>query len=47
MKASGDEDILKEARGALLDALEALREHRESLSASPELGLAPKAYRLT
>jgi hypothetical protein len=31
MNASGGDEVLKEARGALLDALEALREHRDSV----------------
>jgi len=31
MKTSGGDDVLKAARSALLDALEALREHRNSV----------------
>jgi len=30
MKINGDDEVLKEARSALLDALDALREHRDS-----------------
>jgi len=31
MRDSGDDDLLVEARSALLDALEALQQHRESV----------------
>jgi hypothetical protein len=31
MKTSGDDDLLVEARSALLDALEALRAHRRTV----------------
>ena len=31
MKTSGGDDLLKESRGALLDALEALHEHSDSV----------------
>src|SRR5258706_14168677 len=31
MNASGGDEVLKQARSALLDALEALREHRDSV----------------